>query len=52
MKPFEIVSYNWDEQKLDVRVNYPVKEGFFIIKDIDLETTIYKMRLWDITSTL
>ena len=52
MKPFELVGYNWDEQKLDIRVNYPVKEGFFIIKDIDLETTIYKMRLWDLTSTL
>ena len=52
MNPFELVGYNWDEQKLDVRINYPVKQGYFIIKDIDLETTIYKMKLWDMTSTL
>jgi FkbM family methyltransferase len=52
VNPFELVGYNWDEQKLDIRINYPVKQGFFLIKDIDLETTIYKMKLWDMTSTL
>lgn len=48
MKPFEIISYNFDEQRFDVRVTYPVKNGYFVVKDIDLETTIYKMKLWDI----
>ena len=52
MKPFEIISYNWDEQRLDFRINYPVKNGFLVIKDIDLETTIYKSPLWDVNPTL
>jgi hypothetical protein len=52
VKPFEIVSYNWDEQRLDFRINYPVKNGFLVIKDIDLETTIYKSPLWDVNPTL
>ena len=47
MKPFEIVSYNFDEQRFDVRVNHPIKKGYFVLKDIDLETTLYKMDLWD-----
>lgn len=45
MKPFELISYNWDEQRLDVRINVPIKDGYFVLKDIDLETTVYKMRL-------
>ena len=48
MKPFEIISYNFDEQRFDFRINYPVTNGFFIVKDIDLDTTLYKMKLWDI----
>jgi len=48
MKSFEIISYNFDEQRFDVRINYPVKNGYFVVKDIDLDTTIYKMRLWNI----
>ena len=42
MKDFEIVNYNWDTQRLDVRINRRVKNGYFIIKDIDLDTTVYK----------
>ena len=52
MKPFELISYNWDEQRLDFRVNYPVKNGYLVIKDIDLETTIYNTPLWDVNPTL
>lgn len=48
MKPFEITNYNFDEQRFDVRINHPIKNGYFVVKDIDLETTVYKMKLWDI----
>jgi FkbM family methyltransferase len=52
MKPFELISYNFDEQRFDVRINHPVKNGYFIVRDIDLDTTIYKMKLWDVNYTL
>jgi len=52
MKPFELVNYNFDEQRFDVRINHPVKNGYFIVRDIDLDTTIYKMKLWDVNYTL
>jgi FkbM family methyltransferase len=52
MKPFEIINYNFDEQRFDVRINYPLKNGYFVVKDIDLETTIYKMKLWDVNPGL
>jgi len=52
MKPFEIISYNFDEQRFDVRINQPIKNGYFIVRDIDLDTTIYKMKLWESTSIL
>ncbi len=48
MKPFELISYNFNEQRFDVRINYPIKDGYFIVRDIDLDTTIYKMKLWDV----
>ena len=47
MKYFEIVNYNWDEQRLDIRVKPPIHDGYFIVKDIDLDTTVYKFRLKD-----
>jgi len=52
MKPFELINYNFDEQRFDVRINHPVKNGYFIVRDIDLDTTIYKMKLWDVNYTL
>ena len=52
MKPFELINYNFDEQRFDVRINHPVKNGYFIVRDIDLDTTIYKMKLWDLDYTL
>jgi FkbM family methyltransferase len=48
MNKFELISYNFDEQKFDIRINHPVKNGFFVVKDIDLDTTIYKMKIWDV----
>jgi FkbM family methyltransferase len=48
MKNIELVNYNFDEQRIDFRVHYPVKDGFIIAKDIDLDTTIYKMKIWDV----
>ena len=42
MKHFEITNYNWDTQRLDVRINKQINKGYFIVKDIDLDTTIYK----------
>lgn len=48
MKSFELINYNFDEQRIDFRVNYPVKNGYIIAKDIDLEATIYKMKIWDV----
>jgi FkbM family methyltransferase len=52
MKAFEIISYNFDEQRFDIRVNYPLKNGYFVVKDIDLDSTIYKMKLWDVVPGL
>ena len=52
MKPFELINYNFDEQRFDVRINHPVKNGYFIVRDIDLDTTIYKMKLWDVDYVL
>ena len=52
MKSFELTSYNFDEQRFEVRINYPVKNGYFVVKDIDLESTIYKMKLWDVNPGL
>ena len=46
MNKFELISYNFDEQKFDIRINHPIKNGFFVVKDIDLDTTIYKMKIW------
>jgi FkbM family methyltransferase len=52
MKTFELVNYNFDEQRIDFRVQYPIKNGFIIVKDIDLEATIYKMHLFDVQPDL
>ena len=52
MKSFEIISYNFDEQRIDFRVQYPLKNGYIIAKDIDLDATIYKMKLWDVQPDL
>jgi len=52
MKPFEIISYNFNEQRFDVRLNHLVKKGYFVLKDIDLETTLYKMDLWDVQGAM
>ncbi len=52
MKAFEIISYNFDEQRFEVRINHPLKNGYFVVKDIDLDTTIYKMKLWDVNPGL
>ena len=48
MKYFEFISYNWNEQRIDVRITEPIKDGYLVVKDIDLETTIYKMKLENI----
>ena len=52
MKTFELVNYNFDEQRIDFRVQYPLKDGYIIAKDIDLEATIYKMKLWNVQPDL
>jgi FkbM family methyltransferase len=52
MKAFEIINYNFNEQRFDIRVNHPIKSGYFVLKDIDLETTLYKMKLWDMGGTM
>lgn len=52
MKSFELINYNFTEQRFDVRINYPLKNGYLVLKDIDLETTIYKIKLWDVTPGL
>ena len=48
MDSFELINYNFDQQRFDIRINHPVKDGYFVIRDIDLETTIYKMKIWDV----
>jgi FkbM family methyltransferase len=48
MKKFELINYNFDEQRIDIRVNYPIKDGYVIARDIDLDATIYKMKIWDV----
>lgn len=45
---FQIINYNFLEQRVDFLVNHPVKNGYIIAKDIDLDTTIYKMKIWDV----
>jgi hypothetical protein len=40
MKPFELINYNFDEQRFDVRINHPIKNGYFIVRDIDLDTNL------------
>ena len=45
MKSFELINYNFDEQRIDLRVFHPVKNGYIIAKDIDLDATIYKMKI-------
>ena len=52
MKAFEIISYNFNEQRFDIRVNHLVKKGYFVLKDIDLENTLYKMDLWDMKGAM
>ena len=48
MKKFEIVSYNYSNQQIEVQINYPVKQGMLVLKDIDLDSTLYKMTLQDV----
>lgn len=48
MKSFEITQINFDEQLIHVRINYPIKDGYFVMRDIDLGTTMYKMKIWDV----
>lgn len=48
MKSFELINYNFDEQRIDFRINHPVKNGCIVAKDIDLDATIYKMKIWDV----
>jgi FkbM family methyltransferase len=48
MKKFELINYNFDEQRIDIKVNHPVKDGYIITRDIDLDATIYKMKIWDV----
>ena len=45
---FQLINYNFLDQRIDFLVNYPVKDGYIIAKDIDLDTTIYKMKIWDV----
>ena len=52
MKSFELINYNFAEQRFYVKTNSPLKNGYLVLKDIDLETTIYKMKLWDVTPGL
>lgn len=47
MTPFRLTSYNVDTQRLDFELNHPIEDGYLIIKDIDLKTTIYKLTLKD-----
>jgi FkbM family methyltransferase len=48
MKKFELINYNFDEQRIDIRIHHPVKDGYIIARDIDLDATIYKMKIWDV----
>jgi len=48
MKKFEIISYNYDEQKISLRLNHLVNNGLIIIKDIDLDATLYKMEIGNV----
>jgi FkbM family methyltransferase len=52
MSKFQLVNYNFDDQRIDFRINHPVKDGYIITKDIDLDTTIYKMKIWNVTPGL
>jgi len=48
MKSFEITQINFDDQMIHVRINHPIQNGYFVMRDIDLGTTMYKMKIWDV----
>lgn len=48
MSKLELLNYNFREQRFDIQINCSIKTGYIILKDIDLETTIYKMKVWDV----
>ena len=48
MKKFEIISYNYSSQQIEIQIHYPVKQGMMVLKDIDLDTTLYKMALHNV----
>jgi hypothetical protein len=44
---FEITKIDFDTQWFYMRLNHPIKKGYFVMRDIDLGTTMYSMPLWD-----
>jgi len=49
---FQLINYNFLDQRIDFIITHPIKNGYIITKDIDLDTTIYKMKIWDVQSGL
>jgi len=48
MKKFELTNINFEDQMIHLRVNHPIKNGYIVARDIDLGTTMYKMKIWDV----
>jgi FkbM family methyltransferase len=48
MKRFEITQINFDDQMIHIRINHPIQDGYLVMRDIDLGTTMYKAKIWDV----
>lgn len=48
MRKFELTNINLEDQMIHLRVDYPIKNGYIVARDIDLGTTMYKMKIWDV----
>ena len=44
MKSFDLINYNFDEQRFDIRINYPIKDGFFVFDIICIFDYFYKTK--------
>jgi FkbM family methyltransferase len=52
MRKFDVTNINFEDQMIHLRVNHPIKNGYIVARDIDLGTTMYKMKIWDVSPGL
>lgn len=49
---FELINIDFDTQWLRFRIHHPIRNGWFVMRDIDLGTTMYAMPIWDVNPGL